>query len=128
MRAGQAFDGRVRALMPRSVMGHSVNTLFRHFPERLPEFRARALPLRAMRIALDLLCCGALLASLWVCRSPFLAGRELLLLRHAGTAVVAAGVLADLIAFGRMAGRAWKRTTPGEESPEGTDTDTDAQG
>ena len=107
--AGRVFDSRLRELLPRNALDAPLDTLFREFPERLPEFRVQALPARAARVALDTLCCGALLGSLWTVEPPFLAGTELSMLRIAGVLAVSAGFLADIAGFGWLAIRACAR-------------------
>ena len=119
-----AFVDRLRLLLRGSGESGGVRILFSHYPHRIPEFRARALPMSAGRIGLDALCCGSLLAALWAFPPSFLAGCELAILQYVGLLVVILAALADALSFMQMAAgarKAWRARPSADraEPPQG---------
>lgn len=106
--AASAFDARLRRLLPPNAARRGIASRLRQAPHRIPEFRTRALPVRALAIAMDLLCCATLLTALWVFPPSFLAGSELAAIQYGGAFVVLAAALVDGIAFAWMAIAAWR--------------------
>ncbi len=102
-----AFDARVRARLPRTVLKAHLTVVFRQFPDQLPAFRTQALPLQARHLALNAFACATFLGGLWWCPPAFLAGADLSILRYSGLTVVAAAFLVDVLLFCRMAYAAW---------------------
>jgi len=101
--AERRFQARLRALLPRSVTERHLPVLLREFRDRLPLFRARALPAHFGSLAFNTLSCATFLAGLWLRPPGFLSGSDLAFLRYTGLAVVLAAFLADAVAFCRVA-------------------------
>jgi hypothetical protein len=105
--AKRTFHARVCGLLPRNVMRDHLKVLFSEFPDRLPDFRARVLPLRAGRLVFDALSCILLLVALWLFPPAFLRGFDLSVLRFAGLGLVTVACAVDTAAFCKMAYWTW---------------------
>lgn len=106
-RAGAAFDARLRRVLAPNATRRGIAFCLRQAPHRVPEFRVRALPMRALALAMDLLCCVTLLTALWVFPPSFLAGSELAAMQYSGAFVVVAAALVDGAGFARLTVAVW---------------------
>jgi hypothetical protein len=102
LQAERAYAARLRELLPRRFLTPSLADVIREFPERLPAFRERALPLQARALGFNTLACGIFLIGLWIFPPDFLTGFDLGLLRFVGLAVVLAAFAFDVAAFSRL--------------------------
>ena len=101
------YESRARKLLPRNVSGNVTRLLLVQYRHRLPEYRARVLPIWASRIGLDALCCGALLLSFWWNPLTFLAVSEQNFLKHSGFGIVGLAASVEALAFGWGALISW---------------------
>jgi len=99
LRAGRAFEGRLKALLPRSVMHSHFATLLGEFPDRLPAFRGSALPMQAQALFFNSAACATFLGGLWAFPPEFLGAFDLALLRYSGLFIVLGAFVVDVAAF-----------------------------
>lgn len=99
-RSSAAFSVRVTSLLRREIPRNRLASVLREHPNRLAEFRSRALPLSALQVLLDFAACATLVVALYVFPPAKFGPTDLALFQDGSVAVVSIALLADLVMFG----------------------------
>lgn len=102
LEAKRGFLSRLELLLPRNAMSEQLTVLFDQFPEQIPAFRRRVLPLSALQILLNTLSCICFVVALWWFPPAALSSWDLLFMRYGSLLVVPLAFLLDVWAFLRL--------------------------
>jgi len=100
--AMKTFHQRLARLLPRNVTEKHFRVLRADFPERLGNFRRRALPFSALHLALNLAACACFVAAVWFFPPGGMSHWDLVFVRYGGVLLTPVAFLADLVSFARM--------------------------
>jgi len=113
--AKKAFTMRLAKLLPRNVTEQHLQVLIEDFPERVGEFRRRAVPYSALHVAYNAAACGCFVAALWFFPPAGMEHWDLVFVRYGSAILTPVALVGDVVLFMRMLRATFGRRTAADE-------------
>jgi hypothetical protein len=98
----KTFRNRLARLLPRNVAEDHLRVLIQEFPDRLAEFRRRAVPFSTLHVALNAASCICFVAALWYFPPSAMQHWDLIFMRYGSLVLTPVAFIADVVLFTRM--------------------------